>query len=86
MFMEDTSLNIRNTGETPLSQYKKKEAGIVKRLLTADTKQVQKLLAMGIVPGRMIQIIQTYPVFILQVDNTQAAMDKELAGNIMMQE
>lgn len=85
MFIENTSLNIRGTKETPLSQYKKRETGIVKRLLTSDTKQVQKLLAMGIVPGRMIKIIQTYPVFILQIDHTQAAMDKELASHIIMQ-
>jgi Fe2+ transport system protein FeoA len=39
---------------------------------------------MGIVPGRILQVVQTYPVFILQIDQTQVAMDKELAEEIII--
>jgi Fe2+ transport system protein FeoA len=84
MFKENTLYTMKTEREIALNNLKKGESGIVKRLITTDRKNLQKLLAMGIVPGRIIQIIQTYPVYILQIDNTQAAMDKELAERIIM--
>jgi Fe2+ transport system protein FeoA len=84
MFKENTLYTMKTEREIALNKLKKGESGIVKRLITTDRKNLQKLLAMGIVPGRIIQIIQTYPVYILQIDNTQAAMDKELAERIIM--
>ncbi|MCF8308288.1 MAG: ferrous iron transport protein A [Bacteroidales bacterium] len=85
MYKEEYFNHVNNKkDETGLHKMKKGEAGIVKRLLTGESKNLQKLLAMGIVPGRVIQIIQTYPVFILQIDHTQAAMDEELAEQIIM--
>jgi Fe2+ transport system protein FeoA len=70
--------------ETSLIRLGKGDAAIVERLRTDDNKNLQKLLAMGIVPGRIIRVLQTYPVFILQVDRTQAAMDRELASSILV--
>ena len=84
MFRESNQFNIKKESEITLNKLRKGNSGIVKRLITSDAKNLQKLLAMGIVPGRIIQVIQTYPVFILQIDNTQAAMDKELAERIIV--
>ncbi len=69
---------------TSLVRLGKGETAIVERLRTDDTKNLQKLLAMGIVPGRIIRVLQTYPVFILQIDRTQAAMDRQLASSILV--
>ena len=55
---------------------------MVQRLDTSDSKNLQKLLAMGIVPGRIIRVLQTYPAYILQIDRTQVAMDRGLAARI----
>jgi DtxR family Mn-dependent transcriptional regulator len=68
--------------ETRLDRLKKGETGMVSQLVTTDSKNLQKLLAMGIVPGRIIRVLQTYPAYILQIDRTQTAMDQELASRI----
>jgi len=70
--------------EKSLDQMKKGEVGVVARLITTDSKNLQKLLAMGILPGRIVKVLQTYPAYILQIDRTQAAMDRELAGRIII--
>ncbi|MGM0530717.1 MAG: FeoA family protein [Bacteroidota bacterium] len=70
--------------EITLDMLKKGQSAVVKRLITEDSKNLQKLLAMGILPGRIVKVLQRYPVFILEIDRTQAAMDKELAGKIVL--
>ena len=67
-----------------LDQLKKGETALVESLKTSHPKNLQKLLAMGIVPGRILRVIQRYPAFILQIDRTQAAMDRELAQMILV--
>jgi Fe2+ transport system protein FeoA len=70
--------------EKSLDRMKKGETRIVTRLITSDSKNLQKLLAMGILPGRIVKVLQTYPAYILQIDRTQAAMDRELANKIIV--
>ncbi|MFP4019118.1 MAG: FeoA family protein [Bacteroidales bacterium] len=67
-----------------LNELKKGSSGTVSNIKATNTATVQKLLAMGILPGRIIYVIRTYPVYIIQIDNTQVAMDKELAKNIIL--
>ncbi|MCF8335918.1 MAG: ferrous iron transport protein A [Bacteroidales bacterium] len=71
-------------GEVTLDKLKKGQSAVVKRLITEDSKNLQKLLAMGILPGRIVKVLQRYPVFILKIHRTQAAMDKELAQKIVL--
>lgn len=70
--------------EITLDRLKKGQSAVVKRLITEDSRNLQKLLAMGILPGRIVRVIQRYPVYILEVDRTRAAMDKELAQKIIL--
>ena len=70
--------------EFTLDKLKKGESAVVKRLITNDSKNLQKLLAMGILPGRIVKVLQRYPAYILEIDRTQAAMDKELAKKIVL--
>ena len=83
MFKKSSSFTMGK--EIALNKLKKGETGVVKRLITNESKNLQKLLAMGIVPGRIIQVIQTYPVYILRLDNTQMAMDEQLAVRIIVE-
>ena len=56
----------------------------VVRLLPADEVQLRKLIAFGILPGMEIEILQTYPTYVLRVGYTQIALDYEIAKNIMV--
>jgi Fe2+ transport system protein FeoA len=78
--------NKHSDNEQTLDQLKKGEAAVVKRLITSDNKNLQKLLAMGILPGRIVRVVQKYPAFILQIEHTQAAMDRNLAEKIIIEQ
>ena len=40
------------------------------------------LQAYGVVPGRCVKIIQHFPVTVIQVEQTELALETELAGKI----
>ena len=56
----------------------------VVRLLPVDEGQLRKLTAFGILPGMEIEILQTYPTYVLRVGYTQLALDYEIAKNIIV--
>jgi DtxR family transcriptional regulator, Mn-dependent transcriptional regulator len=47
-----------------------------------SSPRMQKLLALGIAPGRTLEILQRWPVIIVRVDNTQIAIDQPVAESI----
>ena len=51
-------------------------------LETSNEKRLQKLLSMGILPGRNIEILQKFPSHILQIGQTQYTVDKGIADAI----
>jgi len=53
-------------------------------LLPVEKGQLRKLMVFGILPGVEIEILQTYPIYVLQVGYTQIALDYEIAKNIMV--
>jgi DtxR family Mn-dependent transcriptional regulator len=53
--------------------------GFVAYLATQDNRQVQKLLAMGILPGAKIKVIRRFPSYVFQVGFSQFAVDRSLA-------
>ena len=58
--------------------------GKVAYLHTKDNKKLQKLMAMGILPGVSIQVVQKFPSFILKIGHSQIAMDEEMARDIFI--
>ncbi len=55
------------------------------RVIALDTNNVKKLqilLSMGILPGRHVTILQTFPSNIFQVGQTQYAVDNNIANAI----
>ena len=84
MYNDQNKTNLPDEGEITLDMLKKGQSAVVKRLITEDSKNLQKLLAMGILPGRIARVLQRYPVYIVEIDRTQVAMDKELARKIVL--
>lgn len=56
--------------------------GVVAYLSTRDNREVQKMMAMGILPGTPIQVIQSFPSHVFQIGYSQFAVDKLLAESI----
>ena len=63
----------------------KKKVRVV-HLLPVEKGQLRKLMIFGILPGVEIEILQTCPLYVLQVGYTQIALDNEIAKNIMVTE
>lgn len=66
----------------PLSSMKSGERGAIAYLSSRQMDSLQKLMALGVLPGSPIAIIQTYPSVVFQVGQTQVAVDSELASDI----
>ncbi|HEY3379851.1 MAG TPA: metal-dependent transcriptional regulator [Armatimonadota bacterium] len=66
----------------PLSTLKGGEHGIIAYLSSRQTETVQKLMALGVLPGSPVAIIQTFPSIVFQVGQTQIAVDNSLAADI----
>ncbi len=66
----------------PLSQLAQRQKGKVAYIYAPESSQLQKLMAMGILPGAPISLIQSFPSYVFQVHQTQFAVDKEIADAI----
>ncbi len=67
---------------SPLSQLAQGQKGKVAYIYAPESSQLQKLVAMGILPGAPISLIQSFPSYVFQVHQAQFAVDKEIADAI----
>ncbi|MFA5780293.1 MAG: metal-dependent transcriptional regulator [Elusimicrobiota bacterium] len=65
-----------------LTNFEVNQSGKVAYIQTKDNKKLQKLMAMGILPGMGITLIQKYPSYVLQVGHSQFAVDEDLANAV----
>ena len=67
-----SSLELLNSGER----------GIVTKFKSKDATIINKLIAMGIIPGVFITLEQRFPSFVIKAGQTRLALDKEIARAI----
>ncbi len=67
---------------SPLSRLSEGQKGKVAYIYAPKMAQLQKLTAMGILPGAPISVMQTYPAYVFQAGHTQFAVDREIADAI----
>ena len=51
---------------------------------TRDRKKLEKIMAMGVLPGMAITLIQKFPSYVFQIGQSQFAVDKDLAEFIFV--
>lgn len=73
-----------NIGKTisALNNLDPNQKGKIAYLHTKDHKKLQKLMAMGVLPGIAVTLIRKFPSYVFQIGHTQFAIDKELASAI----
>lgn len=69
---------------TGLDQMHSKARGKVAYINAHDNVKLKKLMAMGVLPGAPIELIQSYPSYVFQIGQSQFAVDKELARCIIV--
>ncbi len=58
------------------------EKGKVAYITTLEHPQLHKFLSLGIIPGKIIHLHQTHPAYVIKVEETQIALEENLAKNI----
>jgi DtxR family transcriptional regulator, Mn-dependent transcriptional regulator len=71
-------------GVVPLTELKSGEKGDIAYILTEDSKKMQKLMAMGVLPGNQISLLQSFPSYIFRVGFSEFAIDTAMAREIFV--
>ncbi len=67
----------------PLSELKKGERGTVAYLQAGEEDEtIPKLLALGVLPGCKVELLQRYPSYLFRIGHTQMAVDDTIAGSV----
>ncbi len=66
----------------PLSQLTRGQSGKVAYIYAPESGQLQKLMAMGILPGIPVSLIQSFPSYVFQSGQGQFAVDGDIASAI----
>jgi DtxR family transcriptional regulator, Mn-dependent transcriptional regulator len=77
----------RRTGDlgvVPLTELKSGEEGDIAYIQTEDSKKMQKLMAMGVLPGNRILLMQAFPSYIFRVGFSEFAIDSAMAREIFV--
>lgn len=71
-------------GVVPLTECKSGQEGQIAYIQTGDGKKMQKLMAMGVLPGNSIVLVQSYPSYIFRIGYSEFAIDSNLAKEIFV--
>jgi DtxR family Mn-dependent transcriptional regulator len=66
----------------PLSALNPGNKGIITYIHTGNNKTLQKLMAMGVLPGRTISLLHKFPSYVFKIGHSQTAIDREIASEI----
>lgn len=72
--MAGVLLTTLKTGERGIILYFKEPAG----------QSIRKLTSLGILPGIEVEVLQTYPVYVVQAEYTQLALDHDIAKVVIV--
>ncbi len=64
------------------SQLTPGQKGKVAYVYAPESNKLHKLMAMGILPGAPVSLVQNFPSYVFQIRQTQFAVDKEIADAI----
>jgi DtxR family Mn-dependent transcriptional regulator len=71
-------------GVVALTELQPGQGAEIAYLSTHDSKKMQKLMSMGVLPGNELVLGRIYPSFIFRVGNSEFAVDEDLAREIFV--
>ncbi|MCB4792264.1 MAG: metal-dependent transcriptional regulator [Elusimicrobia bacterium] len=66
----------------PLTKLKSNDKAKISYILSGVQTQLHKLMSLGILPGSIIKVHQTFPSYVIQSKEIQIALEDEIAENI----
>ncbi|WP_371371351.1 FeoA family protein [Sporomusa aerivorans] len=70
--------------EQPVTVLKAGDKARVVAIAGQDAGYIRKLTVFGLLPGADIEVMQTFPAYVLSIGNTQLALDREIATGIIV--
>lgn len=68
----------------PLCDLKPGHSGKIAYIQMQDAQRLQKMMAMGVLPGVPVRIIRDYPSFVFEAGYSQFAVDADIASDIFV--
>jgi DtxR family Mn-dependent transcriptional regulator len=80
----DEAKRAGDLGVVPLTELKAGDEGEIAYIQTDDNRKMQKLMAMGVLPGNQVVLMQSFPSYIFRVGFSEFAIDTALAREIFI--
>ena len=62
------------------------ERGVVVRVLYDNPARAERLKALGVTPGARVRLLQRFPGFVFECDQTELAVEPSVARAILIEE
>jgi Fe2+ transport system protein FeoA len=62
------------------------ECGVVVRVLRDNPARAERLKALGVTPGARVRLLQRFPGFVFECDQTELAVEPSVARAILIEE
>ena len=62
------------------------EEGVVLRVLRDNAECAERLKALGVTPGARVRVLQRFPGFVFECDQTELAVESVVARAILIEE
>jgi len=70
------------SGAITVRQLKKGQSAYIVRFAAVTPSSMHKMMALGLTPGERLEVLQTYPTYVIRLGHTQLALDRRLAQGI----
>jgi Fe2+ transport system protein FeoA len=60
------------------------QSGVVVRVLRDDPARAERLKALGVTPGARVRLLQRFPGFVFECDQTELAVEPQVARAILV--
>jgi Fe2+ transport system protein FeoA len=61
------------------------DRGVVLRVLRDDAARAERLRALGVTPGARVRVLQKFPGFVFECDQTELAIEPSVARAILVE-
>jgi Fe2+ transport system protein FeoA len=61
------------------------ESGVVMRVLRDNPERAERLKALGVTPGARVRVLQRFPGFVFECDQTELAVEPVVARAILVE-
>jgi Fe2+ transport system protein FeoA len=79
-------LAFTSNGHRPLSELAPGDRGVVVDMKMAGDGRTDRLLALGVTPGAVVVVLQTFPGVVFLCDQTELAVERAVAEAIVVRQ